>query len=257
MNNNDFFGKNFSFGKAMGANVNMENGKWKPSSKPSVLQSKNGLPDGWTAYKGAMGDVWYQENSTGKSQSDRPNLDSFVGINNTANVNMGNGSGSINWPVENGEPVNVNMQSHVNRNSRHVRVRNNANVRTFNVPDGSFKRHQGLKNSTAKKFVAQPNVYKKSFGNTISNYQKQLNTLYNAKPNVNYKTLNQNIVETVGAVAANHETLRNMLGNNRVRTGVNNLNRPGNSNNTRRRKSNSRNRKTKIATRLRDYYSNF
>lgn len=255
MNNNDFFGKNFSFGKAMGANVNMENAKWKPTSTPSILQSKNGLPNGWTAYKDAMGDIWYQQNSTGKSQWDRPNLNSFVGINNTANVNMGNDN--TNWFSENGESVNVNMTSHVNKNSGKLRFRNNANVRMFNVPDGSFKYHQGLKSSTAKNFLSQPNVYKKSFSNTISNYQKHLNAKHNANPNLNYKILNQNIVETVGAIAANHESLPNMLGNNRVRTGINNLNRPGNSNNTRRRKSNARNRKTKIATRLREYYSNF
>lgn len=177
--------------------------------------------------------------------------------NNMANVNIKNGSGSINWPVENGEPVNVNMISHVNRNSRHVRVRNNANVRGFNVPDGSFKYHQGSKNSTSKKFLAKPNVYKKSFRKNVSNYQNQLNAQHNANPAFNYKTLNQNIVETVGAVAASHNTLPNMLGNNRVVIGVNNLNRPGNSNNTRRRKSNARNRKTKIASRLRRYYSEF
>lgn len=223
-NNNGFFGKNFNFGKAMGANSRAKN--------------------------------------------------------NGANVNMENesDSGSVNWLPENGENVNVNMQSHVNRNSRHVSLRNNANVRVFSVPDGSFKRHQGLKNSTAKEFLNKSNNYKKTYSNRMLNYQKhlqnynkQIENMRKVNPNlILHKYLNQNIAETVGAISRNYEPLdetdikyqkglllRQMLSNNRVRLTHNNLNNPGNSNNTRRRKSNARNKKNKIAKKLINTYSNF
>jgi hypothetical protein len=184
------------------------------------------------------------------------------GKSNGVNVNMGNNGNSVNSYMENSNngllhyraPIKENRNA---ENKRFLKFENVVNVNEFAVPNGSFSYHQGPKNSSAKKFLAKPNVYKQTYSKIVSNNQKKLNAKHNANPNLIYKTLNQNIVETVGAIAGNHESLPTMLGNNRVRVGLNNLNRPGNSNNTRRRKSNVRNRKTKIANILRRNYKNF
>jgi len=219
MNNNGFFGNSFNFGKAMRQNKTVNNNMGNGSANVNME-------------------------------------------NGSANVNMENGSVVYNKPLPYKNPIKENRNK---GNKRVLNFKNYANVQEFNVPEGSFRFHQGLKNSTSKRFVAQPNNYKNIYSKHISNFQKeyqkyqtQINNMRKVNPNlVITKNFNQNVSETVGNIAAKYETLRNMLGNNRVRVEYKNLNDPSNTNNVRRNKNFTRKRKSVIAAKLRSYYSDF